>query len=471
MPAVAQTPGVWLKGAGGGGFDAACRAALASCGIDPDNFGSYSQRLAAQAKARDDYRDHRIAEAKKAEANTPERPVPPDKGGHDAGCRYTTKADPRRGDCSCYEGPRARDWYAAQGRPNDFLVANSESGHEGQNAFSQAEGKRGDPCANVPPPTLAQQSADGGSYGYDMERAACMDHYGAANLPGTPHYEITQGEVAFAQGLKPDLPDGRVSRDAMRKGARETALKAVRGPNALNYTGADPKSVEAAKQAQSFQKEQQAMAARLRAKEGLPPNFAGTDADKAAIEEKAADCIVSHWDAMVDQMRSDAIDKHSVAAKSEACKEQIQAENDARKKARAEERKRTKKKVDDPPKISKFSELPPDRQRAVVQDPRTQAATKAEQERLEKLGATRGSKGASEQKEGKNPDGTTRPAVPAQPPTADDCRAYQANWLVNAQHGSNGNGNLPAFTGRPPYQGPPPTDANDAQDGNSSEAL
>ena len=39
-------------------------------------------------------------------------------------------------------------------------------------------------------------------------------------------------------------------------------------------------------------------------------------------------------------------------------------------------------------------------------------------------------------------------------PTRDDCRQYQANWLLNATHGPTGTGALPAFSGRPPYKGP-----------------
>jgi len=449
-------------GAGGGGFDAACRQALASCGIDPDNFGSYSQRLASQAKARDDYRAHRIAEAKEAEKRTDKRPVPPELGGHDPGCLHTTKANARQGDCSCYEGPRARDWYASEGRPNDFLVANAESGHECQNAFSQAEGRRGDPCANVPPPTLAQQNADGGSYGYDMERAACMDHYGAANLPGTPHYEVTQNEVAFAESLKPDLPDGRVSRDAMRRGVRETALVAVRGPSVNNYPGSEPKAVAAARHAQSFQQEQQAQAARLRPKEGLPPNFSGTDAEKRAMEEKAADCIVSHWEFMVDEMRVDSIQSHSIVAKSEAYEEQRREENKARAAIRKEKRQRGED-ATEPAAVERFRDLPEERKFKVVRDPRTQAALKDEQQRLEALGATRGRRGAAAQEAGSNEDGTPRPATPAEPPSPQDCRRYQANWLANATYGPQGTGRLPAFTGRPPYKAPAPTgDSDDA---------
>ena len=432
-------PGVWLKGPGKEGFDAACREALAACGIDPDNFGTYSQRLAAQAQARDDYRAHRNDKAEAAEKRTGKRPAPPEAGGHEGGCPLATNPDGHLGLCSCHETPAAKDWYAAQGRPNDFLVANAESGHEGQNATCQNEGGRGDPCANVTPPNPGS-GADGGSYGYDMQRAACMDHYGAANVPGTPHYEITKGEVAFGLGVTPDLPGGRLSRDAMRGGVKHSALCAVRGPNPSDYPGTTPRDAAAQQRATDFATNQKAQAARLSAREGVA-NTALTDADRKAVEDKAADCIVSHWDAVVDGMRVEAMDKFSCVSKSPAYDEQRTAENKVRADARKAEKKRTGTTPKEPAPVERFSDLPPERQQAVVRAQATKDLLDKEQgELVKQKGATQGQYNAA-----------------GGEPTRDDCRQYQANWLLNATHGPTGTGALPAFSGRPPYKGPSPT--------------
>ena len=50
-----ETPGTWILKPGQEGYDAACRAAMMACGIDPDSFGTYDQRLEAQRALRQAY--------------------------------------------------------------------------------------------------------------------------------------------------------------------------------------------------------------------------------------------------------------------------------------------------------------------------------------------------------------------------------------------------------------------------------
>ena len=44
-------------------------------------------------------------------------------------------------------------------------------------------------------------------------------------------------------------------------------------------------------------------------------------------QKKAIECIVDAWKQSLDEMRNDVVDKYSVAAKSQACKDQIAAHN------------------------------------------------------------------------------------------------------------------------------------------------
>ena len=151
MVAVFQTPGAWVLAGGGGYWSAECRAALAACGIDPDNFGTYQQRLDAQKAAREGYQRPRIAEAEATPRRAPGRD-------HVSGCvRSDSSRRTSRHVCSCHEDASAFNdvLMGTNGAPPNpsgsmqpWLTANAQSGHISGNAFYQDSGARGDPsCA------------------------------------------------------------------------------------------------------------------------------------------------------------------------------------------------------------------------------------------------------------------------------------------------------------------------------------
>jgi hypothetical protein len=49
-------------------------------------------------------------------------------------------------------------------------------------ALNREAGERENPCANYPP----DPPAHSGTYGYDTNRALCMDHLGKSNRRGRP---------------------------------------------------------------------------------------------------------------------------------------------------------------------------------------------------------------------------------------------------------------------------------------------
>lgn len=362
-----QTPIVLVKAGMVVVFDAACQSALAKCGVDPENFGSYTARANAEKAARDTMG-------------------------------------------SSYRGQAA----LAKHGPETWLEGNSQSGHVMQNAFAQ--GKRDDPCSNVPP-----RAGDGGGYGYDMRRALCMDHFGGSTVAGTPHYEITQGEAAFARGLQPGQ---RVGMDTMEQSVRGTAAIAVAGSQArLDQPNVGDLTPERLAQAQRFQQAQQAQAAALSTKPAdlSGPGTVGTAAGARAGEpgaagaasglnedqQKAVDCIVAAWKASLDQIRKDAIAQNSTAGAAQ--QQELAAHNAA-----------------NPPGVQRYEDIPqPHRGQA---DARVAAAVEQRQAELRGLGA--------------HDRGTA-----ANPPTRDDCREYQANWLWQQQQQ---NGALPPMAGRVP---------------------
>src|SRR5689334_22240329 len=107
MGQTGQTPGVFLLAGGTALFSAACVAALAKCGLSPDDFGSYDH---VKGKLRDAKR--RVMEHKLAKARKDPNP-PPEPSAHDR------------------------------------LLAMSEAGHLRQNALFQRE--RGNSCQNEQP--------------------------------------------------------------------------------------------------------------------------------------------------------------------------------------------------------------------------------------------------------------------------------------------------------------------------------
>ncbi len=385
-----QTPVVFVKAGMAVTFDTTCRKALAKSGVDPENFGSYSGRASAEKAARDEI-----------------------------GKNYASKAALDK--ALAGTGKTADD----KGPVGTWLLANSQSGHVMQNAFMQGRppggggdrNPRGDPCANVRP-VPPDGSGDAGAYGYDMERALCMDHFGKSTVAGTPHYEITQGEADFARSLP---PGARIDMGTMEQSVRRTAAIAVAGsegrPDLEDLKG------KALKEAQKFDTMQEAHAEELEpgkgklGDEGTPGYIAGAKGKKpkggaqgpelTRDQQMAVECIVAAWKASLDQIRKDSIAENSSEAKEK--KKQLDAYNE-------------KNGTDH----ESYEDVPAKDRKKL--DKEVQAGVERRKRDLEKKGA--GTAGAANE-----------------PPTKDDCREYQANWLSENQ---GRDGSLPPVAGRKP---------------------
>ncbi|MFN0062562.1 MAG: hypothetical protein ACKVPX_08585 [Myxococcaceae bacterium] len=406
------TPGLWASGGGNDGFSKACRKALAACGINPDAFGNYNQRLAAGHKARTEYREH-MGKKKKD---------------HPAGCKFKEKGK-SLGACDCHTRPEAAAYFESKGRPEDFLTANSQSGHSGQNAFSQGAGARADPCTNIPPPP--GQQSDGGSFGYDANLAPCTDHFGTSTTKGTTHEKVTRNEEENAKTVKTDKA-GRVSEATIANGVDQTAAIVAAGPNPNDHKGGTPDAAQAKQTAKAMSDAQKKQAEVLAKKEGVKPNHKVSASHAKKNQKKARECIQAHWKAGIDKMRMDAIDKHSAVNSTARCKQAIAEENAKRAK------QRKKNGTAEPKDIKRFGELPPKAQNAVLKDPSVQKACAAAQKKVEK--ETKAGSAGAKGKGNKNP-------------SMDDCREFQANSLVTAGWGPGGPGKLPSFSGRRPGGG------------------
>ncbi len=407
MGKTGQTPGMWLKGAMAVLLSDACKKALAACGINPENFGSYDDRLKAQGGERKDYRDKRDKEAGQPGG----RP-------HEGAC-------PKSGDgktCRCHESDAA----AGDLGPEKFALANSQSGHIGQNAFFQ--GTRGDPCSNVPP-----QGTGGGAYGYDDNRAMCMDHLGRSNQPGTIHYEITQREAQYAEYLKSQGVKN-VTQDQMADGVKGTAAIAAGGAQSRHAGDAEnakfdsnlgkmtadrqetAQKTDAAKDAHAAALQQKSAQAGTAAQSGHAaagtPNSPSGNGPTSKDKQDAIDCIENAWKQSLNDMRTRAVDEHSTVANSKACDDAIKAYNKGKPKDQ---------------KIKNYSELPPDKKKEVDEQAKQQVADR--QKQLEEKGA--GSAGKA--------------GDPS--PTKDECREYQANWLNEKK---KADGAFPPMQGRVP---------------------
>src|SRR5262249_29338979 len=156
----------------------------------------------------------------------------------------------------------------------DFNTANSESGHEGQNAFSQGRGGREDPCTNVPPPDLKQPGPkgrirNGGSYCYSATLAPCTDHFGDSNTKGRVHERICRKEEEYSENLKA----GRVSEKKIGEGVEQSADVLAKGPNPDQAAGKDLKEAKKNKKlVELLKKAQEEQAEVLAEKYGCDPN-------------------------------------------------------------------------------------------------------------------------------------------------------------------------------------------------------
>lgn len=461
MVAVFQTPGAWVLAGGGAYWSAECRAAIAACGIDPDAFGTYQQRLDAQKAAREGYQRQRIAEAEETPRRAPGRD-------HVSGC---VRSDPSRRtsrhQCGCHEDASAFNDYlfgrnGAPPNPNGsmqpWLTANAQSGHISGNAFYQDSGARGDPCANTRPsgydPTTGRYSNTGG-YGYQDDMAFCMDHYGRANSPGTAHNQITRREENQSEGLmgapaqgtgftaQPARDGINVQQRQIEQGVRGTVDIALRGAdsrvNGDSNRAWDPVNdtmtaqqranstalAEVQRQNARQLLQREAAAGNVAAQQALAASGANGPSGVTPTDEQrqiAEECITAAWKKSLNEMRDSAINEHSTVAKSPEAAAAIAAHNAGPPPAN--------------PPITRFTDLPPER-RAAVQAA-VQPRVDARQHALEQMGAqSRGEKGSGRS-----------------PPTANDCMEYQANWLLNQRTSS---GRYPPVGGSPQgTNGPPP---------------
>jgi hypothetical protein len=435
MGETGQTPGTWLSGAAGQLWSPACRAALIECGINPDNFGTYADREKSQSKARKPYREQRIDEAEK-QGTRDHEPGCPRQGTGTLGKSDTWPPfdGPGMKRCLCHESAVACQEMRAQnnGSVLPWAEGNSESGHISQNALYQSV--RGDPCSNVRP-----TAGNAGGYGYQDDKAFCMDHMGRSSDRGTDHYEITRREAQFKAHLKELMEQNGspvVPQDKIEQGARGTIDLAVRGGSARTTAPTDeikevdqklgemtPERKERTAQIDAMREQ---VRTELKAKEaqagpagqagmetGHKPNSPSGADPKTEAEKVAAKCIFDAWKEAVDEMRNELVDKHSVAGQSPECAAAVAKHN-------------ANLKPGEKPATG-YSSLSPDERKSV--DKAVEERGKAKMDTLK-----------NEQKADAGKTGDPNP-------TAQQCLEYQANWL---QQNRDQNGNLLPIAGRVP---------------------
>lgn len=300
-----------------------------------------------------------------------------------------------------------------------FCTANSESGHMAQNAMFQARGAREDDCGNIPPGRFGDPSA-GSSFGYNCAQAPCVDHFGDSNVGGTCHGEVTMG-VESSQGWRdrgavrgervpmstPTRPGGPTMEDQVRASARvhvdanraqRTAghsdpamvndLKNAQQQNAQRLTASDPQAA--------------ALAGQSATGPGSPAGASGPGPSQA-VKDFAAECEVTKWKQMMQKMRADAINNSPLGQAAQA-------------------------------QFGKpFTELTQAQQQQVIANNPNAFGTPPPSPPASQPGVP-------------TPPNSGRTA---NPPTEQDCRAYQGNYLAWQQANNTG--------GTPPGSNPPST--------------
>ncbi|MFK7989804.1 MAG: hypothetical protein AB8I08_27545 [Sandaracinaceae bacterium] len=308
MTGPAHVPDTLLLAGGAGFFDAACVAALAKCGYDPEDFGTYDdvykriREKRAVCDLHDDF--HR----------DPQGPPP---GISDS------QRERRERALEEHLGPHPRQQPAAAPpvpTAEDRRTADSQSGHLSQNAAHQ--GVRGDPCSNPPscrqtyvPParrgtsgarplaaggfrTNTMQQGCNGTPGYMSDDAPCMPHQGRSGTPGTGHNFVTCQECDAANNNgDANAPYSRdqESRDA---DARTEALLTEHG------NGMPPPTSETAAGSAADQPNPDGAGdtgAASGADAGTPADAAAGSKDSDAAK-KAADCINQYRKAAMAEM-------------------------------------------------------------------------------------------------------------------------------------------------------------------------
>lgn len=374
------TPGMWALGPGLGGWSVDCAAALMACGVDPEGFGTYKERLDAQGLARKELGTaHQSAE------------VLDDKG------------------------------------PELWLRANSQSGHQCQNACFTKH--RHDPCGNYPP-TSGDPNAPS-AFGYDHDKAPSTDHHGKSSTHGTTHGEISKHLDRQWEGKKTGEP---LDFDALKRSTKENAEIHV-DCNVQQKDSTKPKKTIAARintaqqaNAERLLKKNPDAEAALAAKFGTEPGSVSDPSNggpSAAVKDFAAECQAAKWEQDMATMRSNAINASPIA-KSSAAKQAIADHN-----AGKEEKDH----------IKNFTDLPQDKQKEVVDANRPGELSNDDPPKApanQNIDPPQKAKGG--QGRGKPPNGT---------PTKADCRAAQGNYLAWQVANSDGN-KMPSWSGQVP---------------------
>jgi hypothetical protein len=333
------TMGSWVLAGSAAFWSEDCQAALIACGIDPANHGTYNDRAKAQAAVRRDYAASRIKEARKRPGRD-----------HEPNCGLHPRKRTPKMQCTCIHSTSQqvfddceqlgmRKPPKGQGRPGGWLLGISESGHMTQNALFQA--KRDDPCSNIPP-----EGKDGGAYGYQSEKAFCVDHAGMAiGRYGQPSYgvhaSVAEEENAKAEELREKYGTGRVPESEIKDSREGNIEKTVRpGSPRTNSPELDPK---AGGQMQAIAERREKLAGEMRqqAKDAgqtgvvkkvdaySKPNGKGGRTATRKAQETAKKCIREKCEEADDVMRADCVDEHSSVGKA------IKKEN-ARREAKGE---------------------------------------------------------------------------------------------------------------------------------------
>jgi hypothetical protein len=384
---VAQTPGIWVDAMGDAAKAAACVKALKECGVDPGSFGSYSQRLKAQNALRQAGKDKSVPNSK-------------------------------------MKGKRAQE----------YLTANSQSGHMAQNAWFQLPGGRDDACMNVPPAngTAGAPSA----YGYTCGGAPCTDHFGKSSVDGTCHGTVSIQVERDKWGKTGSAADiDKISTQV--KASADVHVDAKRSQK--NADPADKPYVD------SLANAQQKTADHLQGKDssagpagGASPAKPGSPAGasgpgpSAKTKQLAAECEVAMWKSMMEKMRANAINSSGIA-----------------KAAKADGAI---------PKGKEFTDLPAAKQKELVEK-------YGKKQFGEPPPAPKASSGIPKPPDAKPCGPDREPAT--KKPTKKDCLEYQKNYL--AWQTANNTGNPPPWGGQVPPSSPASTSTGKSKPGKSKE--
>ena len=258
MGETGQTPGSYLRGGGAGFFSADCVAALAECGLSPDDFGTYDQVKDKLRAAKRRVMEHKLARA--------------------------------RGQPNAVPAPSA----------HDRLLAQSEAGHLRQNALFQRE--RGNSCQNEQP-----RPGYPGAQGYHHDLAPCGPHPSGtgSNKTGTTHWAQGEHEAGVRQGRNPGDPVGGPE---IRQRSQETSRLTAHGPTDQQLQGQNGWAKRRRNQEADAR---QASADELKRANAGKVQGAGNVPGGVADGKTAEDCIQAYTDLGMQAMRQQVMNDYS----------------------------------------------------------------------------------------------------------------------------------------------------------------